>query len=209
MSFLSSVADLIKSPFSKPKVEPPTDDRKLVPSLEQMQADGAKVALYVSGPEGVGYQANMWIPVLERLSVKCAIVIRERYIARELFPTTLPIYYLNNLRDLELLEQAGFRTILYPANPQRNVQALRFYRLNHFFINHGESDKHSMASNNAKAYDRVLVAGEAAVRRHLEALMELDASRLVRVGRPQLDLPREPLLAPSSRRTFSPSSGRP
>jgi CDP-glycerol glycerophosphotransferase (TagB/SpsB family) len=58
-----------------------------------------------------------------------------------------------------------------------------------------------MASNNAKAYDRVLVAGEAAVQRHLAALMELDATRLVRVGRPQLDVPRERILAPSTRRT--------
>ena len=196
MSFLSSVADLIKTPFSKPKVEPPTDDRKLVPSLEQMQADGAKVALYVSGPEGVGYQANMWIPVLERLSVKCAIVIRERYIARELFPTTLPIYYLNNLRDLELLEQAGFRTILYPANPQRNVQALRFYRLNHFFINHGESDKAVNQSKLLMAYDRLLVAGPLAERRLRAAKLPLRHNHIEFVGRPQVELKLERIAAP-------------
>nr|WP_246377507.1 CDP-glycerol glycerophosphotransferase family protein [Nocardioides ginsengisegetis] len=58
-----------------------------------------------------------------------------------------------------------------------------------------------MASNNAKAYDRVFVAGEAAVRRHAAGLMEFDERRLVRTGRPQLDLRPEPLLAPSDRRT--------
>ena len=71
----------------------------------------------------------------------------------------------------------------------------------HVHINHGESDKQSMASNNAKAYDRVFVAGEAAVQRHLDGLMEFDASRLVRIGRPQLDLRPTPLLAPTTRRT--------
>jgi CDP-glycerol glycerophosphotransferase (TagB/SpsB family) len=58
-----------------------------------------------------------------------------------------------------------------------------------------------MASNNAKAYDRVFVAGEAAVQRHTTGLMEFDESRLVRIGRPQLDLRPAPVLAPSERRT--------
>jgi CDP-glycerol glycerophosphotransferase (TagB/SpsB family) len=58
-----------------------------------------------------------------------------------------------------------------------------------------------MASNNAKAYDRVFVAGDAAVERYLTGLLDFDARRLVRIGRPQLDLPRTPLLAPSPRRT--------
>jgi CDP-glycerol glycerophosphotransferase (TagB/SpsB family) len=71
----------------------------------------------------------------------------------------------------------------------------------HVHINHGESDKQSMVSNNAKAYDRVFVAGEAAVQRHLAGLMELDVDKLVRIGRPQLDLRPEPLLEESARRT--------
>jgi CDP-glycerol glycerophosphotransferase (TagB/SpsB family) len=71
----------------------------------------------------------------------------------------------------------------------------------HVHINHGESDKQSMASNNAKSYDRVFVAGEAAVQRIASGLLEFDTSRLVRIGRPQLDLRREPVLAPTSRRT--------
>ena len=71
----------------------------------------------------------------------------------------------------------------------------------HVHINHGESDKQSMASNNAKSYDRVFVAGEAAVQRHATGLLEFDLDRLVRIGRPQLDLHREPVLAPSARRT--------
>nr|WP_253943522.1 CDP-glycerol glycerophosphotransferase family protein [Nocardioides sp. zg-1308] len=58
-----------------------------------------------------------------------------------------------------------------------------------------------MASNNAKAYDRVFVAGEAAVQRYVAELLELDARRLVRIGRPQLDLRRTPLLEPSERST--------
>jgi CDP-glycerol glycerophosphotransferase (TagB/SpsB family) len=59
-----------------------------------------------------------------------------------------------------------------------------------------------MVSNQVKAYDRVFVAGEAAVRRHRAALMEFDEHKLVPVGRPQLDLRPAPLLAPSTRGTI-------
>ena len=71
----------------------------------------------------------------------------------------------------------------------------------HVHVGHGESDKQSMASNNSKAYHRVFVAGTAAVQRHVAGLLEFDTDALVRIGRPQLDLHPEPLLAPSARRT--------
>jgi hypothetical protein len=82
-----------------------------------------------------------------------------------------------------------------------NFQSLIDGRALHAHVNHGESDKQSMASNNAKAYDRVFVAGEAAVLRHAAGLLEFDSSRLVRIGRPQLDLRPGSILAPSPRRT--------
>ena len=91
--------------------------------------------------------------------------------------------------------------VLYCNNSVLNFQSLINGRMLHVHINHGESDKQSMASNNAKAYDRVLVAGEAAVQRHAAGLLEFDLDRLVRIGRPQLDLHPAPLLAPSTRRT--------
>ena len=58
-----------------------------------------------------------------------------------------------------------------------NFQSLLDGRKLHVHINHGESDKQSMASNNAKAYDRVFVAGKAAVQRHEAGLLEFDTSR--------------------------------
>src|SRR4051794_30541230 len=82
-----------------------------------------------------------------------------------------------------------------------NFQSLLDSRKLHVHINHGESDKQSMASNNAKAYDRVFVAGEAAVQRHAAGLLEFDLSRLVRIGRPQLDLHPPVVLPASTRRT--------
>ena len=72
----------------------------------------------------------------------------------------------------------------------------------HAHINHGESDKQSMASNNAKAYDRVFVAGEAAVQRHIEGLLDVrHPPAWCASGGPSSTSARTPLLAPTTRRT--------
>jgi len=46
-----------------------------------------EVVLHLTGMENVAYQGNMWIPVLEKLSAKVAIITREKKITRALLPT--------------------------------------------------------------------------------------------------------------------------
>ncbi len=151
------------------------------------------------------YQLVQWLDVLEILHAQhpVGIVVRDPASAEVLESrTTLPVLTAPTLTDLtELYDRLDAGVVLYCNNSALNFQSLIDNRRLHVHINHGESDKQSMASNNAKAYDRVLVAGEAAVQRHLAALMEFDDSRLVRVGRPQLDLRPPSLLAASERRT--------
>ncbi len=151
------------------------------------------------------YQLLQWLPVLERLHEQhpVGIVARDRESVRLLRAATeLPVYAATSFPELtDLYAELDAKVVLYCNNSMLNFQSLIDGRKLHVHINHGESDKHSMASNNAKAYDRVFVAGEAAVQRHAVGLLEFDTSRLVRTGRPQLDLSRAPALAPSARRT--------
>jgi len=90
---------------------------------------------------------------------------------------------------MALYDRADFHAVIYVNNGWTNFQSLSFQQAVHIHVNHGESDKICMVSNQAKAYDKVFVAGEAAVRRHAAALAWFDPTHLVRVGRPQLDLP--------------------
>ncbi|WP_237673979.1 CDP-glycerol glycerophosphotransferase family protein [Vreelandella profundi] len=159
-----------------------------IPDAATIRRDQVQVVIYVSGIEKVGYQANMWIPVLERLSVPAAIVIREKRIASELDETELPVYFIKEMRHLEVLEEGGVKTILYPGNPQKATQSLRLHRLNHYFINHGESDKVVNQSKFLMAYDKLLVAGPLAERRLKEANLPLRDNQIVHVGRPQVEL---------------------
>ena len=151
------------------------------------------------------YQLLQWLPVLERLDPvhRVAVVLRDPETAEIAEQrTSLPVLVAPDFAELvELYDQLDPKVAVYCNNGMRNFQSLLNGRILHVHINHGESDKQSMVSNNAKAYDRVFVAGEAAVQRHLAGLMELDAGKLVRIGRPQLDLRPEPFLPESERRT--------
>jgi hypothetical protein len=60
-----------------------------------------------------------------------------------------------------------------------------------------------MVSNQAKAYDRVFVAGPAAKDRYLKAVAWIDQNKLITVGRPQLDLGQTPFAAEPKLKTIT------
>jgi CDP-glycerol glycerophosphotransferase (TagB/SpsB family) len=64
----------------------------------------------------------------------------------------------------------------------------RYGRMWHVFINHGESDKMYMTTNQFKAYDYSFVAGDAAIDRLSHKLWDFDMKKkAIRIGRPQAD----------------------
>jgi hypothetical protein len=162
------------------------------------------LAYYADDPTR-SYQLVQWLEVLETLHAHhpVGIVVRDPDVARLLQERTgLTLFTAPTFPELTALyDELDAKVVLYCNNSIRNFQSLINGRMLHAHINHGESDKQSMASNNAKAYDRVFVAGEAAVQRHVEGLLAFDTDHLVRIGRPQLDLRPAPLLTPTTRRT--------
>ncbi|GAA1126161.1 CDP-glycerol glycerophosphotransferase family protein [Nocardioides aquiterrae] len=166
--------------------------------------DPAVLAYFADDPTRT-YQLVQWLPVLELLDQEqpVALVFRDPASANLLRDRTrLPIRVAPEFAELtELYAALDPKVVLYCNNSRLNFESLVHTRMLHVHVNHGESDKQSMASNNAKAYDRVFVAGEAAVQRYAAELLELDTGKLVRIGRPQLDLTLPELLEPSARRT--------
>jgi hypothetical protein len=162
------------------------------------------LAYFGDDPDRV-YQLVQWLPVLELLDTRerVGIVLRDTDTAELVREQTgLAVLVAEEFAELRALyAELDPRVVLYCNNSLKNFQSLLESRMLHVHINHGESDKQSMASNNAKSYDRVFVAGEAAVQRHATGLLEFDLAKLVRIGRPQLDLERERVLAPTTRRT--------
>ena len=152
----------------------------------------AEVAVYFPDPPGNLYQLRQWLPILAELDARHRVAIVCRSLASaELVEaeTDLPVAVVKAFRELgPVYERVRAKVCLYVNNHRLNFQSLTFADQLHVHLNHGESDKISMASNQAKAYDRVFVAGPAATERYLANLLAFDGSTLVEVGRPQLDL---------------------
>ncbi len=169
-------------------VEPAGFDLNAVPS--------ADIALYFADPPQKLYQLTQWLPVFEaNPDMRTIVVVRHIETYRELLTrTSLPVLLVPRYEVLmALYDRADFHAVVYVNNGWTNFQSLAFQQAVHIHVNHGESDKICMVSNQAKAYDRVFIAGAAAERRHATALAWFDPANLVRVGRPQLDLPTLPM----------------
>ncbi len=168
-----------------------------------LPVDGTVAVYFADDPRKL-YQLTQWLPVLELLDRHhpVTVITRNRRTYAEL-ETPLRTVLAPTFPDLvQLYEASDFKIALYVNNSVHNFHSLTQRRMLHVHVNHGESDKICMVSNQVKAYDRVFVAGEAAVRRHRAALIGFDEDKLVPVGRPQLDLRPEPVLAPTDRRTI-------
>jgi hypothetical protein len=164
-----------------------------------------QVVVYFADDASKLYQLEQWLPVLDDLHRRHPVLLVTRNLGsfRALQDlTALPLVFSRRLRDLnDVLVAADPGLCLFVNNSAQNFQALGWPRALHLHLNHGESDKISMASNQAKAYDEVLVAGPAAVQRYVDNVLALDVGKLVPVGRPQLDLRFPGVLRPSPRST--------
>ena len=178
----------------------------LAPQLaaNMLPVDAEVIAYFPDAPDRA-YQIEQWLPVLEQLHPrhKVAVVLREMSALRHLRTRTkLPLVCVSSLADLmTLYDLSDFKVGIYVNNSNRNFQSLNNPRMLHVHVNHGESDKLSSFSNQVKGYDRVFVAGDVAVERYREALIAFDDSKVLAVGRPQLDLTFPPALPESVLRT--------
>ncbi len=195
----------------------PVAEGEIEPRVESMdasvlmragwQAPPIDAIFYFPDTSAKIYQIEQWLPVIAAHSgdLTFGIVTRSKsaWLALMAMDLPAPSFLAGPFPSLMgLYRVLQPKAIIYPNNGLRNFQSLIWAEAVHIHVNHGESDKVSMVSNQAKAYDRIFVAGQAAVRRHRAALVDFDEFRLIRVGRPQLDLNPIPSLPASSRRTL-------
>jgi len=179
------------------------------PALEEAHSGlytRAQVMVYFGDGPAKVYQLAQWLPVFEELNKHHPVEIvlrRPSAVAAVEHLTNLPIVLKRRFGDLmNFVYASNYVLAIYVNNAVSNFQPLGYAPMVHVHVNHGESDKVSMVSNQAKGYDRIFVAGQAAIERHRRALLDFDESKLVRVGRPQLDIPHETTLPPSDKRTI-------
>jgi len=151
-----------------------------------------QIAVYFADTKVNLYQLRQWYAPLAELSESwpVAIISRSPSAALHLLEEApVPTLYLRKVADLEkFVSEQELKIVFYVNQNARNFQMFRYGRMWHVFINHGESDKMYMTTNQFKAYDYSLVAGDAAVDRLRRKLWDFDVdNRTIKIGRPQAD----------------------
>lgn len=151
-----------------------------------------KIAVYFADSKVNMYQMRQWYKPLQGIAARWPVVVMARSaVGAEalLDDGGLPVAYLPKIRDIEKFVAAqDLRIVLYVNQNTRNFQMFRYGHRWHVFINHGESDKVYMVTNQFRAYDWALVAGDAARARLSKALWNFDVdTKTIPIGRPQAD----------------------
>jgi len=151
-----------------------------------------RIAVYFADGAVNMYQMRQWYAPLRELAERWPVVVISRTIRGAdalLKDRELPVAYAPTVRDVEqVLAEQDIRLVFYVNQNTRNFQMFRYGRRWHVFINHGESDKMYMTTNQFKAYDYAFVAGDAARARLGRVLWDYDLDRRTfSIGRPQAD----------------------
>jgi hypothetical protein len=151
-----------------------------------------RVAVYFADGDVNMYQIRQWYRPLAELASTWPVVVLSRSAtgARAILADgALPVAYVPSIRSLEqFVATQDIRVVLYVNQNTRNFQMFRYGHRWHVFINHGESDKMYMTTNQFKAYDYAFIAGTAARERLSRVLWDYDFDRrAIPIGRPQAD----------------------
>ena len=151
-----------------------------------------EIAVYFADTRVNLYQIRQWYAPLAELAREHPVAIISRSpgtMMTLLDEAPIPAVYLRKVTDLEkFVAQQPLRIVFYVNQNTKNFQMFRYGRMWHVFINHGESDKMYMTTNQYKAYDYAFVAGQAARDRLARKLWSYDVEhRTLEIGRPQAD----------------------
>ncbi|RXZ85041.1 hypothetical protein ESP50_17285 [Agromyces atrinae] len=151
-----------------------------------------RIGVYFADPKVNIYQMRQWYKPLAELSKTWPVLLLSRASGSAitlLNEAPLPVAYVRKVVDLErIIHEQDLQIIFYVNQNAKNFQMMRYGRRWHVFINHGESDKMYMTTNQFKAYDYALIAGDAARSRLDKVLWDYDFDkRAIPIGRPQAD----------------------
>ena len=151
-----------------------------------------RVGVYFADGRVNLYQLRQWYRPLMELAKRHPVLVLSRASGSALQlldESPLPVAYVRRVADLErVIQEQDLHVVFYVNQNAKNFQMMRYGRRWHVFINHGESDKMYMTTNQFKAYDYALIAGDAARTRLEKVLWDYDFDkRAIPIGRPQAD----------------------
>jgi CDP-Glycerol:Poly(glycerophosphate) glycerophosphotransferase len=173
-------------------------------ALQQYQPE---FAVYYAARNGARYQLGMWLPYFERLNRRFIVITCHPVTVPEITEVTSAPVVVPKLRSahgrLWHLVVDSLKVAFYVQNHQANADMLRFDRLTHIWLNHGDSDKAANYSGRHAAFDKVFVSGQQGVERYAAHGVRIRPEQFSIVGRPQIEriVTRDEPLPPGAPRT--------
>jgi len=163
-----------------------------LPGVTRPAPGSIQIAVYFADARVNMYQIRQWYAPLAELAKRWPVAVIARSpgtMLNLLDESPVPSVYLRQMADLEkFIHTQNIKIVFYVNQNTKNFQMFRYGRMWHVFINHGESDKMYMTTNQFKAYDYSLVAGDAARERLTRKLWNFDVdAKTLSIGRPQAD----------------------
>ncbi|MGX7671852.1 CDP-glycerol glycerophosphotransferase family protein [Plantactinospora sp. DSM 117369] len=153
--------------------------------------------LYFSAPPGSEYQVMMWLPYLERIGRPFMVLLREpNFLPTISAATTAPVVVCPTPRSIDEAIVPSLRVAFYVNHGAKNSHCIRFAHLTHIQLHHGDSDKAPSANPVSAIFDRIFVAGQAAIDRYARNGVTIPREKFAIVGRPQVEsiaVSREPI----------------
>ncbi len=145
-------------------------------------------ALYYNGTGQGAYQVRMWLPYLERTGERGILVTRDpRFFAEAKRQFGLPVVLARTVEALEYVAVPSLGAFFYVNNDPKNANGVRFAGITHVHLGHGDSDKPASYSPTFAMFDRIFVAGQAAIDRFAQHGVLVPREKFVLVGRPQVE----------------------
>jgi len=135
---------------------------------------------------GGAYQLEMWLAHLAATGRPFVVVTRDPAAVPVLAAVTdAPVVACPRWRDLDRVVVPTLRAAFYVNSVAANADFVTYRQLVHVYLGHGESDK-ALSHHPAHAmYDKVFVAGQAAVERYARHGVQVPLDKFVVVGSPQ------------------------
>jgi hypothetical protein len=161
---------------------------ELAPLAEALQRHRPRFALYFSAPPGSMYQARMWLPHLARVGEPYVVITPEPHNLAPLAAATgAPVVVCETFEALDAVMVPSLRAAFYVNHGMKNTHFVRYTQLWHVQLYHGDSDKAVTASPLNAVYDRVFLAGQAAIDRFAAYGVDIPTEKIRLVGRPQVE----------------------
>jgi hypothetical protein len=165
--------------------------RSAISIRKALQQYRPEFAVYYAARNGARYQLGMWLPYFQRLNRRFIVITCSPSTVSEIrqltsAPVVIPRFRSAHGRLWHLVVDS-LKAAFYVQNHQANADMLRFDRLTHIWLNHGDSDKAANYSARHAAFDKVFVSGQQGVERYAAHGVRIRPEQFAIVGRPQIE----------------------